>query len=364
LRASVGLNQAVNRSADLMGRYNFIECVHATLGFVLGLGFVLLLGPTAEAALLGLLAAAFICVCIDLRIMVSPFRRYSGKIDRASMWRLINFAWPLVTVAMTASLLQLSDRFVIGGLGSAEMLGIYSVAYSLVERPTTLICGSISLATFSVAVQMLEREGREAGRIQAGKNGAVLLALALPACVGLAMTSPYIAAVLVGPAFGPGVAALIPIMCFTALCHGVRAHFIDHAFHFAGRPNLMLWSYGPAALANIGLNLLLVPRYGILGVAWAGLACQIGAAVIAWIVGRRIFPLWLPMRQVLRIVAAVVPMVAVLAVVELPLSWLGLLEAVSLGAGTYTLAAVLLDVGGAHGILLRRWRPLRLSLRG
>jgi hypothetical protein len=34
---------------------------------------------------------------------------------------------------------SVSDRFLLGTLGNAEMLGIYAVAYSLVDRPISLI---------------------------------------------------------------------------------------------------------------------------------------------------------------------------------------------------------------------------------
>ena len=260
--------------------------------------------------------------------------------------RLVDFAWPLIAAGITSSLLQLSDRFVVGGLGGAEMLGIFTAAYSLVERPMTLVCVSISTATFSMAVQALEQHGRQAGRIQAGKNGAVLLALSLPACVGLAMTSHYIAAVLVGPAFRTGVAVLIPIMSITAFFRGFRSHFVDHALHLAGRPHLMLWFLAPAAVANVLLNLVLVPRYGMMGAAWSALVCQAGATVASWFIGRRVFPLWLPPGSVVRVVAAVLPMAIVLWIVQLPLTWLGLIGAVALGMAVFGLASVLLDVGG------------------
>jgi O-antigen/teichoic acid export membrane protein len=346
LRAVVGVNQAVNRSSNLMARFNWIECSHAILGLGLGLLFIRLLGPTAESVILGLLTAALLCALADLRLIALPLPLRTGWIDRSGVMRLVDFSWPLMAAGITSSLLQLSDRFVVGGLGSAEMLGIFTAAYSLVERPMSLVCLSISTATFSMAVQALEQHGRQAGRIQAGKNGAVLLALSLPACVGLAMTSHYIAAVLVGPAFRTGVAALIPIMSITAFFRGFRSHFIDHALHLAGRPHLMLWFLAPAAIANVLLNLVLVPRYGMMGAAWSALVCQAGATVASWFIGRRVFPLWLPPGSVVRVVAAVLPMAIVLWIVQLPLTWLGLIGAVALGMAVFGLASVLLDVGG------------------
>jgi O-antigen/teichoic acid export membrane protein len=337
-----------------MGRFNLIECAHAVLGLVGGIALIWVLGPTADAVLLGMLGAAAFCAIVDLRLLLLPLRRTGEPLDRDALAHLLGYAWPLVTVAITATLLQLSDRFLLGGLGDAHMLGIYAVAYSLVERPTSLICSSISIATFPMAVQALEQHGREAGRIQAGKNGAVLLALTLPACVGLSLTAPYIAAALVGPAFRDGVAMLIPIMCVTAVLHGIRSHFVDHAFHLAGRSMLMLWSYGPAAVANVLLNLLLIPRYGMLGAAWTGLICQGLAVVVGWVVGRTVFPLWVPLGEIARIAGAVAIMAIALQLVDFPLDWSGLLGSVALGGSTFLIGAVLLNVGDIRSRLPQR----------
>ena len=79
---------------------------------------------------------------------------------------------------------------------------------------------------------------------------------------------PRIARISVAPpsAEASGSVTSVSISC------GLRAHFIDHAFHLSGRPLLMLWTYGPATVANIALNLYVVPRYGMMGAAWTALA--------------------------------------------------------------------------------------------
>ncbi len=335
-RAVVNVNQAVNRSCDRMARFNLIECAHAVLGLVLGLLFCVLYGATATSVILGMLIAALVLAVTDLHLTVP---RLSGGTGR-----LVNYAGPLVVTGLTQALLLLSDRFIVGGLGSAGMLGVYTVAISLVDRPLNLIAYSISTATFSMAVQAQDRGGRPAGRVQAGKNGVVLLALCLPACAGLALISHNIAAVMVGPAFREGVASLIPILAVTAFARAVRDHFIDHAFHLSGQTKLALWSYVPAVVANVALNLVLVPRYGMMGAAWAALVCQLGALIAGWYVGQLVFPLWLPVRPTLRIVAAVATMVAALWLVQFPLNWLGLVGAVALGMSVFGVAGMIAGI--------------------
>ena len=352
-RSLVQLNQSVNRSGNLMRRYNTIECLHAILGLGLGLAALSLVGHGPEAIILGLLIAAVICSAIDFRLLSSPFRRAAGSLDKAELVRLVEYAWPLVAVAATAMILQNSDRFLLGSLAGAHVLGIFAVAYSLVERPTTLICTSITTATFPLVVQVLENQGREAARIQAGRNGIALLAVALPACAGLALTADSLAASLVGPAFRTGVAALLPIMSFAALARGLRAHFIDHAFHLSGRPLLMLWTYLPATVLNIALNIYVVPRYGMIGAAWTALLCQSATVVGGWFLGTSLFPIWLPVGQVVRCVLAIVPMAVALLVIPFPLNGFGLLAAILLGCLLYVVSAVALDVSEIRSVGVR-----------
>lgn len=358
LRSVVQLNQAANRSANRMGQYNLIECLHAVLGFGVGVLAIYVIGHNATAILLGLLVAAAVCAALNMKLLASPLRRHT-PINKDELVQLIQYACPLVAVAATGMILQNGDRLLLGSLAGAEMLGIYAVAYNLVDRPTNVIASAISAATFPLVVQVLEHNGKEAARIQSGRNGIALLAVTLPSCVGLAMTADYIATAMVGPDFRPGVAALLPILAVTVLGRGLRAHFMDHAFHLSNRPLLMLWSYGPATVANIAINLVVVPRWGMFGAAWTALGCQWLTVIVGWFLGTSLFPIWLPVGQVLRCVLAVLPMAAFLELVRFPPGWTGLLAATCLGGLVYVVCALLLDVGEVRTIAAAHLRHRR-----
>jgi O-antigen/teichoic acid export membrane protein len=240
-RSAVVLNQAVNRITFKVARFSVIECTHAVLGLGLGLLFIYVLGSSATSVVLGLSVAALICMLLDARPLTLPFRADRTTISRDNIAQLVKFALPLLVVDLTVCILQLSDRFLLDTLGGAEALGIYFVAYNLVERPISLVCTAISTATFPVAVQVLQDHGLSTGGRQAGKNGVILLAVALPACIGLALTAPYIAAVMIGANFRAGVAALIPIMCVTALCRGLSTHLSTTFSTSRGEPS---WRFG------------------------------------------------------------------------------------------------------------------------
>ncbi len=341
LRGLVSLNQSINRMEGRVMRYTVVELAQPLLGLAAGTGLMLVLGASARAVMLGLVIAAVICALANARAALLACR--TGALDRGVMLELARFGWPLALAYLTSFALQYADRFIVGALGTVSQLGVYAVAYSLVERPTTMLCTSVSSATFPLAVRALEQRGREAAGLQAGRNGAVLLALTVPACIGLGLCAEQLANVLVGPDYRAAAAALIPVMAVTALARGVSAHFVDHAFHLASRPALMLWIYGPAAAANIVLDVLAVPRYGMFAAAWIALACQVAALAAGWLVGRRHFPLILP-RQGLAVTAAcTAAMAAVLLSWSFPVTLAGLALMVAAGGGTYAAGTLLLN---------------------
>ena len=119
---------------------------------------------------------------------------------------------------------------------------------------------------------------------------------------------------------------------------------------------MMLWTYMPATLVNIALNLYVVPRYGMFGAAWTALICQVATVVGGWFLGTSLFPVWLPVGQVVRCVLAVVPMAVALTLIRFPLNWFGLFASILMGGGLYIVSAIVLDVGEIRSIGRRALR--------
>jgi O-antigen/teichoic acid export membrane protein len=365
VRSVVTLNQSVNRAADFAWRFAAIECVHTLLGFVLGLALIAIFkAPTAVSVLGGMIISAVLCAMIDLKRLGVVLR--DGSVNRDAIRVLIRFAGPLGIALATGCLLQYGDRFLISALAGTNELGIYAVAYSLIERPTTLIGSSLSVAIFPMAAQALERGGVKSARLQTERNGLAQLALLFPACVGLLLCSESIPGLLVGPAFQDGVASLMPVMAVTALVRVMTAHYLEHAFYLAHRSDLQLRIYALGAAASVALNFLLVPEFGAVGAAWSALACQSGTAAACWLVSRRIFPIGLPWREVARVAVATAAMAAALVVSPAQVSWPSLLGQISLGVAVYiaTMAALYADKMSVLVLMMRTPRHLAMERLG
>jgi O-antigen/teichoic acid export membrane protein len=103
------------------------------------------------------------------------------------------------------------------------------------------------------------------------------------------------------------------------------------------------------AIANLALNLLLIPRFGLMGAVWATTASYglgLGASLA---LGRLAQPLPVPFGELARAGAATVVMGLAVIVLPSPGGALELFLKAGVGAGVYALAALALDLGGLRG---------------
>jgi O-antigen/teichoic acid export membrane protein len=198
-------------------------------------------------------------------------------------------------------------------------------------------------------VRLLEQEGEEAARRQMERNVVILSALGLPATVGLSLVAPEIAA-LVGADFRDAVAALIPPIAVGTFLACLRSNYLDHAFHLSKRALPLTLVTAATAALNLVLNLILVPRMGVMGAAYATLGSFLFGALAGYAAGRRLFRLPLPWTEFLKIGAAVCAMAAtILALPDAPAVGLTLALKVAAGGLVYLGAGLALDIGGLRG---------------
>ena len=62
-----------------------------------------------------------------------------------------------------------------------------------------------------------------------------------------------------------------------------------------------VWALILPVIANLGLNILLIPLYGLMGAVWATIFSYMLAIVIATILGRREYPLPIPFKAAFEI---------------------------------------------------------------
>jgi hypothetical protein len=135
----------------------------------------------------------------------------------------------------------------------------------------------------------LERGGEGQARAQLAHNGELIMAAALAGAAGLVVLAPSILTLLVGAAFRPAAASILPIVVAASAMAGIKAYHFDIAFHLGKHSRKLVLLAALAAVINVVLNLLLIPPLGIMGAAWATLGAYAVALVTSAVVGHRNF---------------------------------------------------------------------------
>ncbi|HUZ11977.1 MAG TPA: lipopolysaccharide biosynthesis protein [Caulobacteraceae bacterium] len=356
-RSLVKLVQERRRAAgDVRGAAGLDICL--TLGaFVLGVGLILA-GWRGAAPLAGAGAAAAIAM-----IFILPGELRRGDGGRFSPARARSYAIygaPVALSLILALALATTDRFLLAWYLGEGAVGVYHAGYSLANRTLDVMFIWLGAAGGPALIVALERGGAVALAKAAREQASLMIALALPACVGLALVAHPLAEVMVGPSLRDGAAQVTPWIAVSALFAGLTTYYSHQAFTLGRRTDLLLAAMSLPALANLALNLVLIPRFGLQGALWATTASYglgLGASLV---LGRRAQPLPLPLGELARAGAASLVMGATVAALPSLGGVAELALKAGVGALVYAGAAFALDVGalrsraGGVALLLRQ----------
>jgi len=267
----------VLRTQDRSGMFSFFTLLvkYGALGF--GLVLVLIFGMRIEGVVWGEVVVTAICLPVLIYLTTRGITggvhlRLYRSADAVQFWK---YAWPLNLGNMAMWALVLSDRFIIGIFRSASEVGLYSAAYNLSSKSIDILVQLFLLSMGPMIINIWESQGREAAENALAAITRVFLVVCLPAAVGLYVLSHPFMAILTDTAYQEGY-RIIGYVGFSSFAYGLS--------QIASRGMLIAkdtWRLGInqilAAAINVGLNLMLVPRYGYVA---AGITTLIGYLIL------------------------------------------------------------------------------------
>jgi O-antigen/teichoic acid export membrane protein len=342
-RCLIKLVQERRRAAGEAVSASALDIAQTAGGFAIGTLFAVL-GLGGAAPLLGAGLAAILCLPFALPKELTFLK--GGHFEAARAKHYAAYGLPISASLVLALALATTDRFLIAAFLDTKSVGAYHAAYSLANRTLDVIFLWLGAAGGPALVMALERGGREALKDAAREQASTLLLIALPAAVGLALVARPLADVLVGEGLRDAAAQVTPWIAVGGFFAGVTTYYFHQAFTLARRTKLLLLAMTFPALANVALNLVLVPRFGVIGAAWATAASYAFGAVASWAFGRRVGALPIPWETVGKCgLATGLMAIAVYAVPSIG-GVAELAAEASVGLLVYGLAAWALDAAG------------------
>lgn len=359
--AACEIGLALLQSRLQPGRYARLSLWRALITSGAGALFAWL-GWGATGLVAGAAAGAAVAALPVLRgivRLVEP-RRFDVKLLREAASYGIGFSSVGALVAFNA----VSDRYLIGWLIGSEAAGLYAAPYDLTARSLQVLMLAVNLAGTPLVFRAYDAGGLAAATPLLRRQFALLVGIGFPAAIGMAILARFTATLLLGGPFQASGETLMPWIAAATALQGLELFYFSFAFSLSRRPLAQFLVLLPTALLNLALNLVLIPRLGLLGAAMATLATYIASLVGMIVVGRRHLAVPLPLAELAKVAAACAVMAAVLWPFR---QWTGLpalAVALGLAAPVYGACVIAMNVAGIRTALVRHAPAMGRRLRG
>ncbi|WP_460177203.1 flippase [Thermodesulfovibrio hydrogeniphilus] len=249
--------------AQRIKEFNYVQIVQSVL-FLLSIAIALLV---LKAGVSGAILAGLLTWLVVDALVFRLAAKVAGGVDLKPNCLYIKRATTYGIQAHLSNILGFLnyrvDMFLVNGFLGPAALGLYSVAVGLVEKLWMISYAASTVLFPRVAGESKEQRRKEftplVARTVLWTTGLVALALVL--------LSHWIVLLLYSEAFLPAVSALKALLVGIVALSAWRVLANDIAGR--GHPGLNIYTGLAAVVTNIALNLLWIPRYGIVGAAWA-----------------------------------------------------------------------------------------------
>lgn len=226
-------------------------------------------GAGPAGVIFGWCAGAVVAAALAARRLRVRFRQVRLRLPAREF---VMFAAPAVGVASGFLLLSLADRALLALFRSSADVGTYSLGYSLVEQSLVLGLSILQASGFPRLLRVFTEHGASRG----GADLAVAITRALTVCgvVALPMIlfGQHILVLVGGAAYGRHSAGFMQFVVVGVLLLGV-GQYLSVPLQHARRSASWALIVGASAVANLLLNVALIPPFGLLG---AGIATALG----------------------------------------------------------------------------------------
>jgi PST family polysaccharide transporter len=256
------------------------------LSALVKIGLILSEAPLITFAWASLFEVFMFTVTLAALHRISQQTMFTWRVSFLRAKRLLRNSWPLIISNLAIIVYMRIGQVMLGNMAGEEVLGVYSAATRLSEL-WYFIPMAISSSVFPAIVLSRENESY----IVYGKRMQVfydiMAGIAYVIIIPLALLAPLIVTILFGSDYiEAGPILRVHVWAFIFISLGVsRSRWLiaENMIRFDMLATVL------GAVVNIGLNFLLIPRYGGLGAAWAVTISQAVSTYLSSVLSRRLW---------------------------------------------------------------------------
>ncbi len=268
MRRKIGFYTTLNLSQDIL-----------QFGLIVA---AILLGYKLGGVIIAFIISGILIIAIALFVIL---RQTGFQLPRFSnMKSYLKWGIPLTPNSAMLWIMNVSDRYIVSYFLGVAAAGIYSAAYSIGQYASFVLL-PLSIVLYPTISKTYDEGNLDETRRYLKYSLKYLMMIAIPAASGLSILAKPLLQILTTPEFVigssvvPWVAFGVVLYCFYQTCVNIIL--------LAGKTHIAVWLLGASAALNIILNLILIPRMGIVGAAIATLVAYTVLGILTLAVTRR-----------------------------------------------------------------------------
>ena len=255
------------------------------LNLILNVVFVYYLKLGVTGIIYAQLISGFILFILLFSLMRG---NYLFRIDKVILKAVIRFSIPLVLANLLTAGNNVADRFILNILSGREVVGVYSFSYRI-AMIMNLFIASFTTAWSPHSLNLFYSSDY---KTTFGKTLNKLVALSCVLLLVVSLFAPYLFNFhLFGFSFFNtsyrGGIVIIPLVMTGYIFSGIASFYSVYPSVSNKTYHILISDLG-AFIINVGLNILLIPRLGMTGAAFATLTGFVFAAAYLFVISRKI----------------------------------------------------------------------------
>ena len=250
-------------------------------------------------------------------------------------------------------ILNYCDRYIIALSSNSYNVGIYDMAYKIAENSINMIISAFTLAIFPILITVWKKQGKEAVEIKTKEVLKYFFILVLPATFGLIIISNKLFGTIIDSSYAQGSKVII-LVSLGMLFNGLNS-ILNKIWQLDEKTKNIFYIMLISVVINIILNIIFIPKFGIVAAAYTTLISYIISVIITYIKVSKNFKIMIDIFSLLKSIFCTVVMGITLLLINNHVnSFIGLLSEIILAILIYGIISVLTKNIDIKTIIRRR----------
>ena len=214
-------------------------------------------------------------------------KRMSPHFELSELKNMLSFSYPFAFAAIASTILNLGDRYILAELATLHEVGLYTLAYKFSNIMKTFLVDAFILSLPIIGWNVI-RENKRPQRFFSKTLTYLVFVLLWFGLILSAYGKGIIHRFALNRAYWDAY-QVMPYLVLSIAFLGMQGLFFFE-LQIPKKTKYIAFIISGAASLNILLNLLLIPKFGIIGAAFATVFAQFSALICSYRVVQKVYP--------------------------------------------------------------------------